>query len=93
MTVLGELIANAVTHTRSGLPGGCYDLALIASRDWVRMEITDEGADTEPRSSAAADDSEHGRGLLMVEALSDEWGHRPWGQGRIVWAIFRRAET
>jgi hypothetical protein len=33
-------------------------------------------------------DAEHGRGLLLVEALSEGWGtHRPAGHpGKIVWA-------
>lgn len=30
-----------------------------------------------------------GRGLNIVEALADEWGHRTEGNGKAVWAWFR----
>jgi hypothetical protein len=35
-------------------------------------------------------DAEHGRGLLVVEALSDHWGWTPRDPGKAVFAIFTR---
>ena len=34
--------------------------------------------------------AEHGRGLLVVEALSARWGWRPHDPGKAVFAIFTR---
>lgn len=39
-------------------------------------------------TSAATAEQQHGtsgRGLLLVDALSDAWGVRPWGTGKVVW--------
>ena len=48
--------------------------------------------DASPRPPAqAADpgaDAEGGRGLLLVEALSERWGHFGYdGDGKVVWAL------
>jgi hypothetical protein len=40
--------------------------------------------------SDAADDAESGRGLLMIETMSDEWGCHPRRSGgKVVYAIMR----
>ena len=52
--------------------------------------------DASPRPPAqAADpgaDAEGGRGLLLVEALSERWGHFSYGgDGKVVWALLEAA--
>ncbi|WP_433515936.1 hypothetical protein ACQP2T_10340 [Nonomuraea sp. CA-143628] len=53
----------------------------------VRVEVTDDGADTVPRSRVSSVDDCHGRGLWLVEQISLKWGVRLLGAGqRAVWA-------
>jgi anti-sigma regulatory factor (Ser/Thr protein kinase) len=74
--VVAELAANASTHGR--LRGRDFLLALFttAGDRALRIEVTDTRGDRlpnlAPRPPAA--DEESGRGLLLVEALSDRWG-------------------
>ena len=45
---------------------------------------------TAPSPGAPALSAEHGRGLILVESLSAQWGHyRPAGppHGKVVWAV------
>ncbi len=45
--------------------------------------------DASLRPPAPADpgaDAENGRGLLLVEALSERWGHFGYDGGKVVWA-------
>ncbi|WP_158578978.1 ATP-binding protein [Spongiactinospora rosea] len=83
-----ELVTNSVLHSRSGLPpeGG---LTVIVARaaSYVRIAVVDEGTAGEggPRVREAAEDAESGRGLTLVAALADTWGHRRMSRCRTVW--------
>lgn len=83
-TLGGEVIANAVRHTRSGQPDGRFEVALTQDRHWILVQVHDQGSDSEPviRQDLEA---EHGRGLQMLEALALSWGTRRTCLGRIVW--------
>lgn len=75
--VVAECFANAVSYTASGDPGGRVRIGVAVVGDRVRLEITDEGlSDTIPEivERAGEDESPHGRGLVLVEALCQEWG-------------------
>jgi anti-sigma regulatory factor (Ser/Thr protein kinase) len=85
--VAGELIANALTHTRSGAPGGLYVLEVHRWRGGAALTVLDQGGPTEPRLSNG-ELSEHGYGLRTVKALATWWNWRGTTQGRIVMAIF-----
>ena len=79
--VVSELATNAVTHAASG----CR-LTVARKPDSVRIGVHDTGAGApDPRLAAATD--EHGRGLLIVSALTVAWGLEasPAG-GKLVWA-------
>ncbi|MCT9145455.1 ATP-binding protein [Streptomyces violarus] len=67
--VIAELSANAVTHGR--IPGRDFRLLLYVVADPLRIEVTDTRDDRLPALS------DSGRGLLLVEALSDRWGVTP----------------
>ncbi|MFE5207211.1 ATP-binding protein [Streptomyces sp. NPDC056600] len=72
--VTAELAANAVTH---GLvPGRDFRLSLLRLPGRVRVEVTDarpERLPREPRLAPSA--APGGRGLLLVAACADRWGH------------------
>ncbi|TPQ21694.1 ATP-binding protein [Streptomyces sporangiiformans] len=70
--VVAELTANAATHGR--LPGRDFLLALQATTEVLRIEVTDTRGDELPRLRLPSADSTSGRGLVLVEALSDRWG-------------------
>jgi signal transduction histidine kinase/DNA-binding response OmpR family regulator/serine phosphatase RsbU (regulator of sigma subunit) len=80
--VVSELVTNAVLH---GLPPVRLQLCKL-SRQLV-VEVSDGGMLFSRRRPASRDD-EHGRGLQVVAAVSDEWGQRPTAGGKSVWCAF-----
>ncbi|GGU33987.1 ATP-binding protein [Streptomyces lavendofoliae] len=76
--IVAELAANAAFHGR--VPGRDFRLDLIVESGGKRLRIavTDTRGDRLPSGpgdlGAPVDDSEYGRGLLIVEALADRWG-------------------
>lgn len=80
MSVVSELVTNALCHGRS-------DVSVGLSREvaGLRIAVGDAGAG---RAAPAAREalSEGGRGLELVDALSLEWGQRRRPVGKIVWA-------
>lgn len=95
--VAGELATNAITHSRSGLPGNTFLVGVLRWRWGLEIRITDAGSDIEPIPAqadliqAALDSDndlpEHGFGLYAIGALAERFGtyHVPDGR-RIVWA-------
>lgn len=91
-TIVGELAANAVTHGAalargSDLGAEPPGLRLLRRGGEVICAVLDaSGAVPVLRPPCAADEA--GRGLRMVDALSDVWGWSPVpGRGKAVWAI------
>jgi serine/threonine-protein kinase RsbW len=83
--VISELFTNAVLHTDSER----ITCALWTVDEVLYVEVADDGhTRTTPTSRPPTSDLENGRGLLLVEELTDEWGVRPSepGHGRTVWA-------
>jgi anti-sigma regulatory factor (Ser/Thr protein kinase) len=86
--VLSELMTNALRHARS--PRG----RLVETRyervggGCVRIEVHDAN-DRIPQMRRAADDDEGGRGLALVDALTERrWGvSSRQGVGKLVWAL------
>ncbi|MGW0571947.1 ATP-binding protein [Streptomyces tauricus] len=89
--ITAELTANAVRHGH--IPGRDFHLCLTLTDGVVRIEVTDTRTEKQPPSSPQAADSlsESGRGLLLVEALADNWGVSPRqaAPGKTVWAELR----
>ena len=75
-----ELIANAVRHART--PVG-FALSLRDQR--LRLSVLD-GVARPARMRTPTELDEQGRGLLIVDAVSDGWGSMPLGTGKVVWA-------
>ncbi|MDL4777172.1 MULTISPECIES: ATP-binding protein [Thermomonosporaceae] len=89
--VVDEFTGNGIKHTASG-DGGSITLVLLAGRDMLRAEVTDDGAGGLRPVLRAAPEGENGRGLHIVGALAERWGHRPDGPRTTVWAEFRRRD-
>lgn len=94
--IASELVGNALRHARP-LPEGGVSVRWELTDDSVRLEVTDGGGDTEPRLGAAgaverqlAIMTTGGRGLSIVEALSDSWGVRRRPDATTVWARLAR---
>jgi anti-sigma regulatory factor (Ser/Thr protein kinase) len=78
-----ELVTNAIRH-------GVAPVRVRAGmgRRGLRVEVDDELAgDVAPRAHDA--DDIDGRGLHLVESLSDRWGCRPSNGGKRVWFELR----
>lgn len=78
--VVTELVSNAVRHG-----GGCVSLELRAHEAQVTISVAD-GSAVAPRHRADPDD-EGGRGLLIIEALSQRWGVEDHHGGKWVWVL------
>jgi anti-sigma regulatory factor (Ser/Thr protein kinase) len=89
--VVSELVTNAIVHTASDV----VVCELHDGDDLVRIAVRDQGcAPGEPCPSPQRPDEEHGRGLLLVDALSHAWGAQEHGPGLLVWAeLPRQAEA
>jgi signal transduction histidine kinase len=80
--VISELVSNAVAHS------GGRVMRVTVSRpapNRVRLSVVDRSR-TKPAARTASEDEEHGRGLVIVEAVSDRWGTDPLRWGKRVWA-------
>jgi anti-sigma regulatory factor (Ser/Thr protein kinase) len=81
--VASELVANALQHAE--LPA---ELRLISSRSELRVEVHDRSA-AQPQRRRPEPHDDRGRGLTIVAALSEAWGARPTGTGKVVWSVVR----
>jgi anti-sigma regulatory factor (Ser/Thr protein kinase) len=85
--VLSELVTNALVHTDS--PAGATLRFAPASR--VLTLVVRDASTRHPRERHAGNDALGGRGLAIVEAVSDAWGVNVEGAGKTVWAELRGA--
>lgn len=86
--IVGEFMANAVSHAaRAAGPHMQLGLRLLRRSGEVMCAVLDP-SDSAPVLRKPSRNDEAGRGLQMVDALSDVWGWSPvTGRGKAVWAI------
>ncbi|MEV2210436.1 ATP-binding protein [Streptomyces sp. NPDC050997] len=82
-----ELVANAVEHTIGDAP---IELVVELLPTGCQVEVHDPdpappGNLTRPLDTEPDPWLEHGRGLLLIRALSSSCGHRATGSGKAVW--------
>ena len=79
--LVSEVVTNAVLHARTKVTVTVQDLGAFA-----RVEVTD-GSPTLPSMHGFPVDSATGRGLRMLDRLSERWGVDPAksGPGKVVW--------
>ncbi|HEV2376722.1 MAG TPA: ATP-binding protein [Streptosporangiaceae bacterium] len=81
---LSELATNAVRHSGSARPGGQFTVHVTVNADWLLVEIEDGGGTWQEATSGQ--ECPNGRGLRIVEALTDVWGKTGDGvSSRMVW--------
>jgi anti-sigma regulatory factor (Ser/Thr protein kinase) len=83
--ITSELVGNAVQHAHSPV-----DVALVMARGIFVILVADSSR-LPPVMGAAVDRTESGRGLVIVDAIADRWGHWASNAGKTVWASLRFA--
>lgn len=86
LLILSELATNALLHSPTGARGGAFLVSVFVSAHCLRVSV--RGCDdtrTPTLQAVPADpESEHGRGLFLVNALADTWGVERTPQGPAV---------
>jgi anti-sigma regulatory factor (Ser/Thr protein kinase) len=87
--VVTELATNAVRHART-----LFTVAMTWDGRRLRIEVSD-AQPVPPRTvqEAPSPDATGGRGLLLVEQLSDRWGYHPHERGKTIWCDLLPGET
>jgi len=88
--LVSELATNSVRHSGSDEP--------IRLRAWIResglrVEVADVGFGFEKTDVSPGSDAESGRGLLILDALTDRWGITRDAQTRVWFEIGRRPQS
>lgn len=86
--IVSELLSNALRHARP-LPSGQVRVTWSYQGEMLEVAVSDGGAMTEPRRGPGTLSSLGGRGLGIVEALSEGWGVRHEDGATTVWAQLR----
>jgi anti-sigma regulatory factor (Ser/Thr protein kinase) len=84
-----ELFANAITHTRSGRPGGLVTVAVFRLPGRAQVKVTDEGPLSDDTATPCVrpfdPEREGGLGLRLVAQEADRWGVVHEGGRTTVW--------
>ncbi|MFE2595156.1 ATP-binding protein [Streptomyces sp. NPDC059396] len=83
--ILSELLNNAGLHAKV-TPEQVIETRYFRSSGALRIEVHD-GSSARPQPRTPDSEASDGRGLLLVDALADEWGvAERCGPGKVVWA-------
>lgn len=83
--VVAQLVSELVTNSIEHADTSCVRVLLMLSAGILRVDVTDDDVVSLPvRAQAGADDTA-GRGLEIVEALSDRWGVHISATAKSVW--------
>jgi anti-sigma regulatory factor (Ser/Thr protein kinase) len=82
--VVSELVSNIVVH--SGIPAGSsIEMRVMRGPTVLRVELHYAGRTFTPSAVPAAVTAEAGRGLYIVDRVTDRWGIDP-KEGLVAWA-------
>ncbi len=79
---VSELVANVIGHVGTGTP---TTLALLMNGAYLRIEVHDPDPRALPTLVAADTESEGGRGMALVSALTDRWGVHLHADRKVTW--------
>ncbi|WP_245703736.1 ATP-binding protein [Streptomyces lushanensis] len=83
--IVSELLSNAGLHARV-TPEQIIETRYFRSTGGLRIEVHD-GSPVRPQPRTPDPEATDGRGLLLVDALADEWGVADRaGPGKMIWA-------
>ncbi|WP_338495991.1 ATP-binding protein [Streptomyces sp. SJL17-4] len=88
--MITELVSNAVDHSR--LPS----IRVIVSRpsaNRVRLGVVDRSRTLPILDAALSGDELRGRGLILVDTLTEEWGTELYRWGKQVWAELKEVSA
>jgi anti-sigma regulatory factor (Ser/Thr protein kinase) len=86
--MVSELATNCIRHERTN-----FHITILGSAQEIRVEVTDSGSGT-PTMRSPGPDEPSGRGLQIVDMLSDSWGVEPeHPSGKTVWFTMPAAAT
>ncbi len=82
--IASELVTNAVIHART-------PSVMTLRRTESALDVSVQDNDPRPMyrpapGATGAHNGDHGRGLLILEAMADSWGTLPTATGKVVWA-------
>lgn len=77
-----ELVTNSVVHAGLG-PGEQIELSVTRSPAGLRVEVVDGGPGFDPPPPPDDPFAESGRGLALVDMISDRWGISREGGSRV----------
>jgi anti-sigma regulatory factor (Ser/Thr protein kinase) len=80
---VSELVTNVVTHTAGAL-GNTVIVSAHRVGSVLSVKVHDSSA-KEPVLRSAEEDDESGRGLFLVAAMTDAYGHYLTPTGKVVW--------
>lgn len=87
--VASELATNAICYSRSGAPGGSFEVQVMRCRPWADVRVIDAGGGGTPAvlpPQAGDGLSERGRGLYAIGFLATRYGTYVRRDGhRVVW--------
>ncbi|GGW45883.1 hypothetical protein GCM10010503_23070 [Streptomyces lucensis JCM 4490] len=81
LLVVSELVTNALVHTGGPVR---LDMSLVNHR--LRLAVADASPRSPVKPASIGWEATGGRGILLVEAVSDAWGTIPVSGGKQVWA-------
>ncbi|MCX5073267.1 ATP-binding protein [Streptomyces sp. NPDC060334] len=85
--LVSELVGNAVRHTGAR----SFGLRMLRRRGWIRIEVRDPSRGL-PCLMPVHEMDTTGRGLFLVDKLSDRWGADLLPRGKITWFEMRVAD-
>ena len=85
--LVSELVGNAVRHTGARV----FGLRMLRRRGWIRIEVRDPSRGL-PCLMPVQEMDTSGRGLFLVDKLSDRWGVDLLPRGKTTWFEMRVAD-
>ncbi|MFJ3143145.1 ATP-binding protein [Streptomyces halstedii] len=85
--LVSELVGNAVRHTGARV----FGLRMLRRRGWVRVEVRDPSRGL-PCLMPVREMDVSGRGLFLVDKLSDRWGVDLLPRGKTTWFEMRASD-
>ena len=85
--LVSELVGNAVRHTGARV----FGLRMLRRRGWIRVEVRDPSRGL-PCLMPVQELDTSGRGLFLVDKLSDRWGVDLLPRGKTTWFEMRVAD-